>query len=129
MISIKSTLTRAFLLLGLMCSLLQSCLAFQPARQLLGVNKHMLSGKYMAKAGMEPTREDMKSKNDLKKAAGALGVLGLIFGKINSDGPVYGGEIGQNMLGKTVVITGGNTGLGLETAVRLAALGAEVMPS
>ena len=31
------------------------------------------------------------------------------------------------MIGKTVVITGGNTGLGKEAAVKLAALGAEVI--
>ena len=31
------------------------------------------------------------------------------------------------MAGKTVVITGGNTGLGKESAVKLAALGAEVI--
>ena len=36
-------------------------------------------------------------------------------------------EEATSMVGKTVVITGGNTGLGKETAVKLASLGADVI--
>lgn len=45
--------------------------------------------------------------------------------KLISDGPVFDEPV--SLLGKDVVITGGNTGLGKESAVKLASLGARVI--
>ena len=50
--------------------------------------------------------------------------LGLTLGKIYLNGRTFNEDV--NMNGKDVVITGGNTGLGKETAVNMAALGANV---
>mmetsp|Transcript_20293 Transcript_20293/g.68890 ORF Transcript_20293/g.68890 Transcript_20293/m.68890 type:complete len:349 (-) Transcript_20293:986-2032(-) len=49
----------------------------------------------------------------------------LVGGKLYMDGPVFREDV--SLAGKTTLITGGNTGLGLESAVKLAMLGSEVM--
>lgn len=54
---------------------------------------------------------------------GSLKVFGFNITNFNSS--VY--DEATSMAGKTVAITGGNTGLGKETAVKLAALGADVI--
>jgi len=46
-------------------------------------------------------------------------------GKVLQDGPVFAENV--DLTGKTMVITGGNTGLGKEAAVKLASLGANVV--
>ena len=63
------------------------------------------------------------SKNKVA-IAGATVIAGA-FGKYVLDGPKFSENV--NMNGKVVAITGGNTGLGKETAVKLASLGAEVV--
>ena len=55
-------------------------------------------------------------------SAVSLGALGLI-GKVVYDGPKFTDAV--SLKGKNVVITGGNTGLGKETAKKLASLGAD----
>eukprot|EP01041_Mallomonas_annulata_P011369 gene11369-23794_t len=56
--------------------------------------------------------------------AGAV-TAAAIVGKYLSDGPTFSESV--DMTGKTVVITGANTGLGKETAIKLAGLGADVI--
>ena len=52
------------------------------------------------------------------------GIAGLITGKYFYDGPNFNENV--DLSAKNIVITGGNTGLGKETAVKLATLGAKV---
>lgn len=52
-------------------------------------------------------------------------VKGALFNTVKFNSSVY--DETTSMAGKTVAITGGNTGLGKETAVKLAALGADVI--
>jgi NAD(P)-dependent dehydrogenase (short-subunit alcohol dehydrogenase family) len=56
---------------------------------------------------------------------GALGAAGLVLGKKFFDGGSWTGT--PDLTGRTVVVTGGNTGLGRETCLRLAKLGANVV--
>eukprot|EP00640_Fibrocapsa_japonica_P002167 CAMPEP_0113936988 /NCGR_PEP_ID=MMETSP1339-20121228/3709_1 /TAXON_ID=94617 /ORGANISM="Fibrocapsa japonica" /LENGTH=338 /DNA_ID=CAMNT_0000939583 /DNA_START=144 /DNA_END=1160 /DNA_ORIENTATION=- /assembly_acc=CAM_ASM_000762 len=65
----------------------------------------------------------VKRKDFIKTAAG--GVLVAVVGKSIGDGPEYRKK--PDLSDKNVVITGGNTGLGKETAIRLAGLGANVV--
>ncbi len=60
-----------------------------------------------------------------KVAIAGATVITAAFGKYILDGPNFNENI--DMTGKIVAITGGNTGLGKETAVKLASLGAEVV--
>jgi NAD(P)-dependent dehydrogenase (short-subunit alcohol dehydrogenase family) len=55
---------------------------------------------------------------------GVLAAAGLTVGKAALDGPSFDGDE-ATMQGKTVVITGANTGLGYETAKKMALLGAD----
>lgn len=65
----------------------------------------------------------MTRRDSLAKIA--LGGVGLVLGKKFFEGGVYSGSPDLN--GRTVIVTGGNTGLGKETCVRLAELGATVV--
>ena len=65
----------------------------------------------------------MTRRDSLAKVA--LGGAGLILGKKFFDGGVWTGT--PDLTGRTIVVTGGNTGLGKETCVRLAKLGANVI--
>mmetsp|Transcript_34664 Transcript_34664/g.35354 ORF Transcript_34664/g.35354 Transcript_34664/m.35354 type:complete len:359 (-) Transcript_34664:82-1158(-) len=60
-----------------------------------------------------------------KLPIGGLAVGGLALAKYSSDGPVFTEDV--NLQGKTAVITGANTGLGKESAVKLSSLGADVI--
>merc|ERR1719261_2162259 len=55
----------------------------------------------------------------------ALGGAGLVLGRQYCAGGVWTGT--PDLTGRTVVVTGGNTGLGRETCLRLAKLGANVV--
>ena len=55
----------------------------------------------------------------------ALGAAGLAGVRVLSSGGTYSGS--PDLTGKVVVITGGNSGLGLESGYRLAKMGAEVV--
>ena len=76
----------------------------------------------------ETTQEPITSfekKVDSKLFIGAS-VLALgTVGKKYSDGPVFNENV--NLNGKNIVITGANTGLGKETAIKLASLGANLL--
>ena len=73
--------------------------------------------------GNEPvTPRDRFNKMGIRIGAAAALAVG---GKFISDGPVFSESI--SMIGKTVAITGANTGLGKEAAVKLATLGANVI--
>jgi NAD(P)-dependent dehydrogenase (short-subunit alcohol dehydrogenase family) len=73
--------------------------------------------------GDEPVSpRDRMNKVGLRIGAAAALAVG---GKIISDGPIFSESI--SMVGKTVAITGANTGLGKEAAVKLATLGANVI--
>ncbi len=61
------------------------------------------------------------------KAFGALTTTGIITNGINVQGPNPFLPPPQSLQGKLIVITGGNTGLGLESGKRLAAAGATVV--
>jgi NAD(P)-dependent dehydrogenase (short-subunit alcohol dehydrogenase family) len=63
------------------------------------------------------------SANKWKLGLAAIG--GLVIGKKLYDGPVFNEAV--DLTGQTVVITGGNTGLGKEAAVKLASLNAETI--
>lgn len=65
------------------------------------------------------------STNSKNVVIGLGSAAALTAFKIISDGPVFNEPI--SLLGKDVVITGGNTGLGKESAVKLASLGARVI--
>jgi hypothetical protein len=76
------------------------------------------------------------NSNSLPKRWGDLGQRGRIAslvaagglaagGKVLSDGPIFKEDV--DMSGKMVVISGANTGLGKESALRLAELGADVI--
>jgi len=60
-----------------------------------------------------------------KIAAAAASGLGLYLGKKVYDGPVFDEAV--SLKGQNVIITGGNTGLGLESAIKLAQLGGNVI--
>jgi hypothetical protein len=59
-----------------------------------------------------------------KIALGGVAALGLAIGKKNLDGPMFDENV--SLKDKIVAITGANTGLGKETATKLATLGATV---
>jgi len=61
------------------------------------------------------------------KALGGAVAAGLVANKIAIEGPEPYGPIPGSLVGKVIVITGGNTGLGLESAKRLALGGATVI--
>ena len=67
------------------------------------------------------------SSNILTKRNIGIGVGGiaLVGGKKVYDGPVF--NEGIDLKGKTIVITGGNTGLGKDSAIALAKKGAEII--
>lgn len=58
---------------------------------------------------------------DKKPFLGGLALVGLTIGKRLVDGPAFSENV--SLSGRNVVITGGNTGLGKETAIKLASLG------
>ena len=55
----------------------------------------------------------------------ALGGAGLVLGRQYCAGGVWEGT--PDLTGRTVIVTGGNTGLGKETCIRLAKLGADIV--
>ena len=61
------------------------------------------------------------------KALGGAVAAGLVANKIAIEGPEPYAPIPRSLVGKVIVITGGNTGLGLESAKRLALGGATVI--
>lgn len=73
-----------------------------------------------------PRRPLEALKPTKKVVIGALAAPLLYFGKRSTDGPVFQG-LPNSMVGKDVVITGANTGLGKEAAITLASLGANIV--
>lgn len=71
-----------------------------------------------------PTSLREISSRNLKIGGAIAAVAGLSVGKLFIDGPTFKEDV--DMKGKIVVITGGNTGLGKETALKLSNLGADV---
>ena len=69
------------------------------------------------------TINDMGLRKFTKPFAAAATVAGLTFGKRVINGPSF--EENVSLADRVAVITGGNTGLGKETAIKLASLGAE----
>lgn len=67
-----------------------------------------------------------KNLSFINKAAIAAGVLGggYVIKQVAINGPTFSEVV--DMEGKVIVITGGNTGLGKETAVKLASLGSKI---
>lgn len=61
------------------------------------------------------------------KAVGGVMAAGIVGNGIAVQGPSPIDVVAGSMVGKTVVITGGNTGLGLESAKRLASAGATIV--
>jgi NAD(P)-dependent dehydrogenase (short-subunit alcohol dehydrogenase family) len=72
----------------------------------------------------ESTPVSVGNKNSILKPLvnGACVIGGLVLGKRSIDGPVFAESV--NLLQKTAVITGANSGLGKATAEKLASLGA-----
>lgn len=68
--------------------------------------------------------KDILGSRTGKLALAGVGAVGLFVGKKAYDGPVF--EETVDLSGQNIVITGANTGLGLESAVKLAALNANV---
>lgn len=64
-------------------------------------------------------------KQYLKPIVAASAIAGLVIGKQLIDGPIFDENV--SLSGKTIVITGGNTGLGKATAVKMASLGANTV--
>jgi len=67
--------------------------------------------------------DSMSRRDSLGKIA--AGSAALVLGKKFFDGGSWTGT--PDLTGRTIVVTGGNTGLGKETCIRLAKLGAEVI--
>eukprot|EP01039_Chlorochromonas_danica_P003842 gene3842-4196_t len=84
-------------------------------------------GAYTVNATKEPVNIGQSSavKRYLKPALGAAAVAGLVAGKQLINGPAFDENV--SLQGKTIVITGGNTGLGKATATKLASLGANTL--
>ncbi|CAK8989585.1 Corticosteroid 11-beta-dehydrogenase isozyme 1 (11-beta-hydroxysteroid dehydrogenase 1) (11-DH) (11-beta-HSD1) (11beta-HSD1A) [Durusdinium trenchii] len=106
----------------LACSGLALAAAGAAARRARGVNRRRCVVGRRANAAVE---------DGLPRRA-AIGVAGLAFTVLGLkrfaiDGPPEFDPQPSSLQGKTVVITGGNTGLGRESAVRLARAGARVV--
>lgn len=54
-------------------------------------------------------------------------IIGLVITKFLSKGKSIPSQIKPNLQGKTIIITGGNTGIGKETAAKLASFGGKVI--
>ncbi|KAJ1442920.1 hypothetical protein B484DRAFT_321834 [Ochromonadaceae sp. CCMP2298] len=65
------------------------------------------------------------AKPNFKPIIGGFALVGLAFGKKAVNGPNF--EEAVSLAGKVAVITGANVGLGKETAVKLASLGAKTI--
>lgn len=69
-----------------------------------------------------PKALNQRSKRILIGVGAAVGLTGF---KLLNDGPVFDESTSLN--GKVIAITGGNTGLGKEAAIKLASLGAQIL--
>mmetsp|Transcript_20452 Transcript_20452/g.19672 ORF Transcript_20452/g.19672 Transcript_20452/m.19672 type:complete len:434 (-) Transcript_20452:192-1493(-) len=82
---------------------------------------------------LSASNQDMEEGDDnsrrgfVKKLVGGLAVSAIVSNGISVQGPSPTQVLPGSMNGKTVVITGGNTGLGLESAKRLAIAGATIV--
>uniref|UniRef100_A0A7S0XT82 Uncharacterized protein n=2 Tax=Hemiselmis andersenii TaxID=464988 RepID=A0A7S0XT82_HEMAN len=99
--------------------------AMSPSRLLprLGSSSRVVNGRAVGLRMQEDQQQGLTRRNVGFLAAGVAAVVGsrkLVAGGVWEDGAT-------NLKGKTAVVTGGNTGIGKETAVRLAGMGANVI--
>jgi short chain dehydrogenase len=76
-------------------------------------------------SGVPKSSRSNAISNNIKLVGIPAAVAALVPGKAFLDGPTFNEDV--SMTGKTVVLTGGNSGLGKETAVKLASLGGNVI--
>jgi NAD(P)-dependent dehydrogenase (short-subunit alcohol dehydrogenase family) len=69
----------------------------------------------------------MDRRSWVKNVIGGAVATGIVANKVAVEGPSPYHPATGSLVGKTVIITGGNTGLGLETAKRLAVAGATIV--
>eukprot|EP00978_Attheya_sp_CCMP212_P024576 scaffold77469_cov50-Attheya_sp.AAC.1 len=87
----------------------------------------------MDRSGLRMMNDDVSSSSTMdrrswvKNVIGGAVVTGIVANKVAVEGPSPFYPVPGSLVGKTVIITGGNTGLGLETAKRLAAAGATIV--
>lgn len=87
-----------------------------------------LSTEIVARRKASEVDEDAVGRRGFfKKALGGAALAGIVGNKIAIEGPDPFAPAVGSMNGKVVVITGGNTGLGLESATRLAKGGATIV--
>ena len=87
------------------------------------------TGVRAGRAGLMRVRAEATSADSMSRRESlgkiAAGSAGLVLGKKIFDGGSWTGT--PDLTGRTIVVTGGNTGLGKETCIRLAKLGADVI--
>ena len=84
---------------------------------LIFLNLHI----YLANTSLKPSSPKASFLNNGKYVLGAAGLSALAIGKRIYDGPEFLDAV--DLTGKTIVITGANTGLGKEASIKIASLG------
>ncbi len=111
-------------ILLLALSLVASTSAFAPAPNLASssMNTQQMSSSDMAEEGGDDSRRGF-----ITKLVGGAALAGITANGVLVQGPTPFVPSPQSLNKKLIVITGGNTGLGLESGKRLAAAGATVV--